>query len=379
MKTFGQAGLLAIVGLGVALALPAAAQPTTGINVTVADWLPHWDPETGGGWGVVAAGAGPGKWRVFSSEDTAAVPPGTYDLYWIQDGDHDEDPIRMATGIVVADAAITNVQISTGISIAVADWVPALDPDYGFWGATPLDDEDAFYTNWVWGAGTAMVLPPGEYDLWWDADDADDLPPIWLEDFIVGAFGGLGIEVREGGQAIEVVAVGAGGPAGLAGVAAGDRITAVDGRSVAGLGLDAAAGMMRGPVGTSVTLTVERGAATAQSITVVRGLVAPREEIVVGAGVRAVPDPSLAPLTAGGGWWGAVFAGDLPDEAANYAFDTKAPLLLGDATYDIYWAQDANTPPRLVAANVAMVPGEIIDIPIGVAAPAQPITKAAAH
>ena len=378
MKTFGQVGLLAIAGLWAALALPAGAQPATGINVTVADWLPHWDPETGG-WGVVAAGAGPGKWRVFSREDTAAVPPGTYDLYWIQDADHDEDPMRVAAGVVVADAAVTNVQISTGIAINVADWVPELDPDYGFWGATPLNDEDAFYTNWVWGAGTAMVLPPGEYDLWWDTDDADDIPPVWLDDFTVGGFGGMGIEIRKDGPAIDVVAVVAGGPAALAGLAAGDRITAVDGQSVAGLGLDEAAGVLRGPAGTSVTLTVDRGTVAALSITVVRAFVASPEEIVVGAGVRAVQDPSLPPLTAGGGWWGAVFTGDLPDEAANYAFDTKAPLLLGDANYDIYWSPDANTPPRLVARNVVMVPGEIVDIPIVVPATAQPPTKAAAH
>ena len=82
-----------------AVLLPAgsSAQPVeTGIRIAVAERLPRWDAERGGYWTVVSAGNFLGKWIARSTEDFAAVRPGTYDIYWIADADHEEVPLIMA-------------------------------------------------------------------------------------------------------------------------------------------------------------------------------------------------------------------------------------------------------------------------------------------
>jgi carboxyl-terminal processing protease len=73
-----------------------------------------------------------------------------------------------------------------------------------------------------------------------------------------GEFGGLGIEVTQEEGWVKVVAPMDGTPADVAGVLAGDFITAVDGESVLGLTLDDAVTMMRGPVGSEIIVTIVR-------------------------------------------------------------------------------------------------------------------------
>ncbi|KAA9006141.1 S41 family peptidase [Histidinibacterium aquaticum] len=73
-----------------------------------------------------------------------------------------------------------------------------------------------------------------------------------------GEFGGLGIEVTQEEGYVKVVAPMDGTPADAAGVLAGDFITAVDGESLLGLTLDEAVEMMRGPVGSELTITIVR-------------------------------------------------------------------------------------------------------------------------
>ena len=73
-----------------------------------------------------------------------------------------------------------------------------------------------------------------------------------------GEFGGLGIEVTQEEGFVKVVSPIDGTPADAAGVLAGDFITAVDGESVLGLTLDDAVGLMRGPVGSEIVITVVR-------------------------------------------------------------------------------------------------------------------------
>ena len=73
------------------------------------------------------------------------------------------------------------------------------------------------------------------------------------------SFGGIGVEmdVNASGQ-FQVVAVFRGTPARRAGIHAGDVITAVNGRPVAGENADQVAAAIRGRVGTTVVLTVNR-------------------------------------------------------------------------------------------------------------------------
>lgn len=72
------------------------------------------------------------------------------------------------------------------------------------------------------------------------------------------AYGGIGLYVGMQGDAITVVAPIRGTPADRAGVKAGDKIRAVDGRSTANMSVDEAVSLMRGPAGKAVELELER-------------------------------------------------------------------------------------------------------------------------
>jgi carboxyl-terminal processing protease len=71
-----------------------------------------------------------------------------------------------------------------------------------------------------------------------------------------GQFEGIGVEVQMKNGAIVVVAPIDGTPAQRAGLRPGDIITKVNGRDVTSLPLDQVVGMILGPTGTSVTLTI---------------------------------------------------------------------------------------------------------------------------
>ena len=85
------------------------------------------------------------------------------------------------------------------------------------------------------------------------------LPPEDFDDMRVqtkGEFGGLGIEVTQENGFVKVVAPIEGTPADRAGVQPGDLIIQVDGESVMGLTLEEAVDLMRGPVGSDITVTL---------------------------------------------------------------------------------------------------------------------------
>ncbi len=87
------------------------------------------------------------------------------------------------------------------------------------------------------------------------------MPPESFEDMQVdtrGAFGGLGIEVTQEDGFVKVVAPMDGTPASEAGIQSGDFITHVDGEAILGLTLSEAVDIMRGPVGSEVSLTIVR-------------------------------------------------------------------------------------------------------------------------
>ncbi len=73
-----------------------------------------------------------------------------------------------------------------------------------------------------------------------------------------GSFGGLGIEVTQQDGFVKVVSPMDDTPAYKAGVLAGDYITFVDDKPMLGLSLSEAVEIMRGPVGSSVKLTIVR-------------------------------------------------------------------------------------------------------------------------
>jgi carboxyl-terminal processing protease len=73
-----------------------------------------------------------------------------------------------------------------------------------------------------------------------------------------GSFGGLGIEVTQQDGFVKVVSPMDDTPAYKAGVLAGDFITFVDDKPMLGLTLSEAVEIMRGPVGSTITLTIVR-------------------------------------------------------------------------------------------------------------------------
>ena len=73
-----------------------------------------------------------------------------------------------------------------------------------------------------------------------------------------GEFGGLGIEVTMEAGVVKVISPIDGTPASKAGVKAGDYIVRINGEQVQGKSLMEAVNLMRGPVGTSIEITVRR-------------------------------------------------------------------------------------------------------------------------
>jgi carboxyl-terminal processing protease len=77
-----------------------------------------------------------------------------------------------------------------------------------------------------------------------------------------GQFGGLGIEVTMEEGVIKVVSPIDDTPASRAGILANDYVVELDGKPVQGMSLDEAVGMMRGPLGSKIRLTVIREGAS---------------------------------------------------------------------------------------------------------------------
>ncbi|MDP2651766.1 MAG: S41 family peptidase, partial [bacterium] len=75
---------------------------------------------------------------------------------------------------------------------------------------------------------------------------------------ISGSFAGVGMEIDIKDNVLVVVTPLKGTPAEAAGIKAGDQIAAIDGKSTDGLAVEVAVGKIRGPVGTTVDLTIIR-------------------------------------------------------------------------------------------------------------------------
>jgi carboxyl-terminal processing protease len=77
-----------------------------------------------------------------------------------------------------------------------------------------------------------------------------------------GQFAGIGVQVTKDAAGLKIVKVYDDSPARKARLRAGDVIVAVAGRPLKGRGQDASVGLIQGPLGTTVKLTVRRGGGT---------------------------------------------------------------------------------------------------------------------
>src|SRR6201999_1491101 len=80
-----------------------------------------------------------------------------------------------------------------------------------------------------------------------------------FEEATDGAFEGVGMNVAGIARGLRVRTGFDGSPAQRGGISPGDVITAVDGKSIAGKTSEQATTLIKGPSGTKVTLTVQKG------------------------------------------------------------------------------------------------------------------------
>lgn len=92
-----------------------------------------------------------------------------------------------------------------------------------------------------------------------------------LQEQIRGSFGGLGILVGVKEQYLTVVRAYQGTPAARKGITAGDVIAKIDDRDAKGIDLETAINLMRGEIGSKITLTINRqGVAEPLEVTLIR-------------------------------------------------------------------------------------------------------------
>ena len=92
------------------------------------------------------------------------------------------------------------------------------------------------------------------------------------QQFLAGAFGGIGATMAARNGQLVVTAVLPGTPAEAAGLKVDDAVTRIDGKDAAGLSVDEAVQKIRGQVGTHVVLTVSRGGKT-RDLDITRALI----------------------------------------------------------------------------------------------------------
>jgi carboxyl-terminal processing protease len=122
-------------------------------------------------------------------------------------------------------------------------------------------DPDAAAT-WVAGVESGAIdgMLAGADDYTTYLEPVEQAP---VAEMMSGEYEGIGVWVDFPDNAIRIVAPMAGSPAEAAGIRAGDVIVAIDGVPVAGEEVTAAMDRVRGPAGTTVTLTLERVGADA--------------------------------------------------------------------------------------------------------------------
>ena len=202
--------------------------------------------------------------------------------------------------------------------------VPPFAPaDFGvFWQALKLTQDNFVDTgkltdqNLTWGAIRGMIDALG------DTGHSVFLTPDELkaeQASLQGKLTGVGVIVDQRSGAPVVVSVIDGSPAAAAGIRPGDTIVAVDGQPTDRMTVDQVVSAIRGPAGTSVTLTVRHAGDTATTdIAIVR------QEITIPAVTwTMVPGTQIADIRVIQFSSGAGAAREVRDQAAQDAGATK--------------------------------------------------------
>ncbi len=174
--------------------------------------------------------------------------------------------LAFSAGLLVAGGSVTSVASHIPLVGDGLDSTPNTSADFtDFWKAWNALDANYVITHAsstlptveqrMQGAIQGMVASYGDpYTVYF--------PPVQAKQFsdtIAGSFGGIGTEIDVKDNALTVIAPLKGTPAEAAGIKAGDLIAAINGKSTEGLSVDAAVAAIRGPIGSTVDLTIVRG------------------------------------------------------------------------------------------------------------------------
>ena len=171
---------------------------------------------------------------------------------------------KWPTNLVVTQA--TNI-VPSGASSTPADFAT-------FWQAWQIINDEYLRnasttgTQKVQGAVAGLVNSLGDpYTEYFNPQDSQQ-----FQQDITGNFGGIGAELGMNAKGqLAVIAPLAGTPAERAGLKAGDQIIGINGSSTDGLSVDDAVNLIRGDIGTRVTLTIMRtGWQKSQDFTITR-------------------------------------------------------------------------------------------------------------
>jgi hypothetical protein len=127
-----------------------------------------------------------------STEAPLLLPPGQYDVYWNQDLAHEHHPMLLARGVTVQPGQQVKVSATSGLQLERAAWVPKVEPSNGWWGAVPAGEAPAKRVHWSSSTEAPLLLPPGQYDVYWNQDLAHENHPMLLA---------RGVTVQPGQQA----------------------------------------------------------------------------------------------------------------------------------------------------------------------------------
>lgn len=121
-------------------------------------------------------------------------------------------------------------------------------------------------TELLYGAISGLVRALGDpYTSFLDPEENRQ-----FDDSLEGVYEGIGAEIGIRNDQLVIVAPLEGSPAAGAGVRAGDKILEVDDASTAGITISEAVSEIRGPAGTQVVLTLQRGDKPAFEVTITR-------------------------------------------------------------------------------------------------------------
>jgi hypothetical protein len=147
----------------------------SGAKIVAAEWVPAI-ADGWGWWGAVPAGGAWSdrvNWRG-PADAPIVLAPGEYDILWAQGIYQRERPVRIASNVTIGAGELKSVSVNTGIRLrdggARVPGAAAFDPDWGWWAIVPVGGGDDDWINYSRGDTAApLVVPPGTYDILWDA------------------------------------------------------------------------------------------------------------------------------------------------------------------------------------------------------------------